>query len=66
MSSAASAMRSKRFKRASFFIAKKSVRTGFDDDVFYSEKNVQYLEQIMQDVRDNKAQFEEHSLIEVD
>lgn len=34
-------------------------------DPFYSEKNVQYLEQIMRDVQNGKAHFAEHDLIEV-
>ena len=35
-------------------------------DPFYSESNMRYLEGIMQDVKDGKAHFEEHKLIEVD
>ena len=33
-------------------------------DVFYSESNIRHLENIMQDVKDGKAHFAEHSLIE--
>lgn len=35
-------------------------------DPFYSEGNIRHLENIMQDVRDGKAHFAEHELIEVD
>lgn len=35
-------------------------------DPFYSEGNIRYLENIMQDVEDGKAHFAEHDLIEVD
>ena len=35
-------------------------------DPFYSEKNIRYLENIMDDIRNGKAHFEEHELIEVD
>lgn len=35
-------------------------------DPFYSESNIRYLEKIMQDVKDGKAHFAEHDLIEED
>ena len=35
-------------------------------DPFYSENNIKYLEQIMDDVKNGKAHFEEHDLIEVE
>ncbi len=35
-------------------------------DPFYSESNIRYLEGVMQDVKDGKAHFAEHDLIEVD
>ena len=35
-------------------------------DPFYSESNIRYLEGIMNDIRNNKAHFSEHELIEVD
>lgn len=35
-------------------------------DPFYSESNLRYLESVMQDVKDGKAHFSEHDLIEVD
>ena len=35
-------------------------------DPFYSERNLRYLESVMQDVKDGKAHFAEHDLIEVD
>lgn len=35
-------------------------------DPFYSESNIQYLEKIMQDVKEGKAHFAEHDLVEVD
>ena len=35
-------------------------------DRFYSESNIRYLEGIMQDIKNGKAHFEEHELIEVD
>lgn len=35
-------------------------------DPFYSENNIRHLENIMQDVKDGKAHFEEHDLIEED
>lgn len=34
-------------------------------DPFYSENNIRYLEGIIQDIKDGKAHFEEHELIEV-
>ena len=34
-------------------------------DPFYSESNIRYLSGIMQDVREGKAHFAEHELIEV-
>lgn len=43
-----------------------------DDDVkrnvdpFYSENNMRHLDQIMSDVKDGKAHFAEHELIEVE
>ena len=33
-------------------------------DPFYSESNIRHLETIMQDVKDGKAHFAEHGLIE--
>ena len=33
-------------------------------DPFYSESNIRYLENIMQDVKDGKAHFVEHDLLE--
>ena len=35
-------------------------------DPFYSESNMKYLEGIMNDVKEGKAHFAEHELIEVD
>lgn len=35
-------------------------------DPFYSESNIRYLENVMRDVKDGKAHFAEHDLIEVD
>jgi DNA-damage-inducible protein J len=35
-------------------------------DPFYSESNIRYLENIVRDIKDGKAHFEEHDLIEVD
>ena len=35
-------------------------------DPFYSESNMSYLEGIIQDIREGKAHFAEHDLIEVD
>ncbi len=35
-------------------------------DPFYSESNICYLENVMQDIQDGKAHFTEHDLIEVD
>lgn len=35
-------------------------------DPFYSENNIRYLEGIVRDIRDGKASFHEHELIEVD
>lgn len=35
-------------------------------DPFYSERNIRYLENIMQDVKDGKAHFAEHALLEGD
>lgn len=35
-------------------------------DSFYSESNIRYLEGIVRDIKDGKAHFSEHELIEVD
>lgn len=35
-------------------------------DPFYSESNIQYLEKIMRDVKEGKAHFAAHDLIEVE
>lgn len=35
-------------------------------DPFYSESNINYLKGIVQDIKDGKAQFAEHDLIEVE
>ena len=35
-------------------------------DPFYSDNNIRYLEAILQDIRNGKAHFAEHELIEVD
>lgn len=37
-----------------------------DADPFYQESNIRYLESIVQDMKDGKAHFEEHDLIEVE
>ena len=33
---------------------------------FYSESNIRYLENIVRDIKDGKAHFAKHDLIEVD
>ena len=35
-------------------------------DPFYSESNIRHLESIIQDIKEGKAHFPEHDLIEVD
>jgi DNA-damage-inducible protein J len=35
-------------------------------DPFYTESNIRYLESIVQDMKNGKAHFSEHDLIEVD
>lgn len=35
-------------------------------DPFYSASNIQYLEKIVSDIKEGKAKFNEHELIEVD
>jgi len=35
-------------------------------DPFYSENNIRYLENIVRDIKEGKANFAEHDLIEVD
>jgi DNA-damage-inducible protein J len=35
-------------------------------DPFYSESNIKYLESIVKDIKEGKAHFAEHDLIEVD
>lgn len=35
-------------------------------DPFYSEKNIRYLENIVRDIKEGKAHFAEHDLIEVE
>ena len=42
----------------------KHVNFDFDIDPFYSDSNIKYLEQIDKDVREGKAHFSEHDLIE--
>lgn len=34
-------------------------------DPFYSENNIRYLESVMRDIKEGKAHFAEHDLIEV-
>ena len=58
--------------RAGFTMFAKKVRREYripfeiSADPFYSERNLRYLESVMQDVKDGKAHFAEHDLIEVD
>lgn len=35
-------------------------------DPFYSESNIRHLEKIVSDIKEGKAKFSEHELIEVD
>ena len=35
-------------------------------DPFYSESNIRYLENIVRDIKEGKAHFAEHELIEVE
>jgi DNA-damage-inducible protein J len=35
-------------------------------DPFYSESNIRHLESIMRDIKDGKAHFAEHDLVEVE
>lgn len=35
-------------------------------DPFYSESNIRYLESILHDIKNGKAHFNEHELLEVD
>ncbi len=35
-------------------------------DPLYSESNIRHLENVMQDIKDGKAHFAEHDLVEVD
>lgn len=35
-------------------------------DPFYSESNIRYLEGIVKDIKEGRAHFEEHDLIEVE
>ncbi len=35
-------------------------------DPFYSESNIRYLEGIVKDIKEGRAHFEEHNLIEVE
>ena len=35
-------------------------------DPFYSENNIQYLKEIMQEIKNGKSQFSQHELIEID
>lgn len=35
-------------------------------DPFYSESNIKYLEKIVSDIKDGKAKFVEHELVEED
>lgn len=36
------------------------------EDKFYSKENIEYLEEIVNDIKNGKAHFEEHDLIEVE
>ena len=38
----------------------------FYSDPFYSDSNIRYLENIVRDIKDGKAHFAEHDLIEED
>ena len=37
-----------------------------DDDLFFSESNISYLENIVNDINNGSAHFSEHDLIEDD
>ena len=37
-----------------------------NEDSYYSESNISYLESILKDIKEGKAHFSEHELIEVD
>ncbi len=43
-----------------------SDNSNYENDIFYSESNVKYLEGIMNDIKNGKAHLSEHELIEVD
>ena len=57
---------------AAFTIFARKVARGYripfevSADPFYAESNVRHLENILRDVKDGKAHFAEHDLIEVD
>ena len=44
----------------------KTIFSDASDELFYSESNMRYLQSIMHDVREGKAHFAEHDLIEID
>ena len=44
----------------------KSIPFEVSVDPFYSDSNIRYLENIVSDIKDGKAHFAEHDLIEVD
>lgn len=37
-----------------------------NEDIFYCESNILYLESILKDIREDRAHFSEHELIEVE
>ena len=37
-----------------------------NEDIFYCESNILYLESILKDIRKDRAHFSEHELIEVE
>lgn len=39
---------------------------GLSADLFYSDNNIRHLENIVRDIKEGKAHFAEHDLIEVD
>lgn len=45
---------------------KEEISSPQNTDPFYSKNNIEYLENIVKDIKEGKAHFTEHDLIDVD
>lgn len=63
---AKSALLENKISNAQYDLILKKYGFSGDPDPFYSDSNIRHLENIVHDVKDGKAHFAEHDLIEVD